>query len=213
MKNHELDMMIKSHYRTTFFDGNTPFFVYQDSITNYILSTGNKIQDKRTLQYVKDLGDKRYFQYFDKIMEDDYTKNSTISTNFNYDFENGNIIEQIKKYGKKNSTTTIYFTETNKYKYEKYGGWGPKNRLVSDTTITKHADFDTPFTRSTSYQYDNKGNLKKIITDTGVTTSFEINNLGLVYQKTVSASGESTYTETIGYDEKYRFAESLTIPD
>ncbi|MCL2041449.1 MAG: hypothetical protein FWG84_05345, partial [Bacteroidales bacterium] len=185
--------------------------VYLRTQTAFILSSGEKISEIYTQQLIKNLGDKRYFPYIDMAWTKDFAKETEVRTTIQYD-DDGNVTQQEKKYLEKHGVyTPAIFTETNKYKYEQYGNWGVKNCLVNDTTITKHEDDANSYTRVTSYEYDNKANLNKIISDVGVTTSYLINSYGLADKKTVSASGEASYIEDFVYDGKKRFVETTTV--
>jgi hypothetical protein len=187
VKNSVLDVKTISYYD---YD-KSRFTTYLDRQKTCILSSDENINEMSIAQKATDLGDKRYFSYIETTYAYDKLKDITIETKFIYD-DAGNITEQKKEYKKLGN---ILFTETNKYKYGQYGGWGAANRLVNDTTITKHADDAKSYTRSISYEYDSKGNMKKAISDVGVTTSYNINGFGLVDKKTVSAPEVSNYIE------------------
>ncbi len=86
--------------------------------------------------------------------------------------------------------------------YETKGSWCP-----SKLKTTNYSSFD--YTKAINYEYDNLGNLLKIIEYPGkpkaLTTTYVPNIYGLPSSVAISATGETSRTKSFSYDSKFRF--------
>ncbi|MFA6922989.1 MAG: RHS repeat-associated core domain-containing protein [Bacteroidales bacterium] len=174
-------------------------------------ASDNPVSETIYTNDVKDFGNKIIFPY---ITEEESTNsllgttNTTLYSWNSTDLNNGNLTSVSVNYNGDAYTTASY-------EYTSAGNWDCPNK-ISNITVTKTRTGETgSYIRTVDNTYNTDGSLATSVRDQGQAKSVTTNhtyysNFGNLHTTTISASGLSSRTSTLEYDEKGRFVTKST---
>ncbi|MCL2417388.1 MAG: FG-GAP-like repeat-containing protein [Bacteroidales bacterium] len=195
------------------FELNTDFFVKLPRRTQ-VFSTVNDqlLSENIQTNAIRHLGGRRILNEVTQTISRDFLTGVQQTTNLTYDGF-GNVTSERTYRGLIGQNPQATFVTRNTYAAS--AGRAIPNRLQTSISYSYYIDTSSQrFSNTTQFSYDSRGNLTQRIDRHGTpiarTTSYVLNNRGLVIQITASADGVPPMVQTFGYDQRFRFQTSQT---
>jgi RHS repeat-associated protein len=179
------------------------------STSLFQLSSGMPLSVSTESYTCSPLGGKRHWFFVNSSTSHDaiigvYT---SISNEYNNSF--GNISKVTTLVNDQISNSNPIQLQVKEFTYGQFGTWIPSHPISTKTTSTRVRDGETPYIRTSNFNYYGNGNVLSQINDLGdakqVTTAInQYNNLGQALSQTTSAASVPSITTSVEFDTKGR---------